>query len=100
MIYSFCLLAFTIVTISNIYDKYIVIIGGFIVMIFFAAGLYFSQINQKLTIKEKMNKLINKVEDEIIVLEEMINKEEEKKELRYLKEKIVKRERLIAPIKK
>jgi len=69
-------------------------------MIFSAAGLYFSHIKPKLTAKEKMNKIINKVEDDIMVLEEMVNKEEEKKELQYLKAKIEKRERLIASIKK
>lgn len=101
LILSFCLGAFiTIVTISKIYVKYIAIIGGFITMVFSAAGLYYSHLKKELTIQEKKKKLIKKLDDEIEVLEEVINKEEENQDLGILKEKIKKRDRLLSSMKK
>ena len=101
MILSFCLCVFiTVVTVSKMYVRYIAIIGGFTAMAFSYAGLYLSQIKKELTIKEKKSKVIKKLNNEIEVLEEIINKDEEKEDLEILKEEIEKRDRLLALIKK
>ena len=89
---------FAVVSFSKIHLKYIAIFGGFIVMVFSGVGLYYSKKKRKLPLKEKRQKYITTIDDEISVLEDVIVKKEEKREentLRILKEKIEKRERLI-----